>query len=402
MDNNAIATIALIIGLALIILFIVIGFVFRSFQATATDPIPDFLKQYQTISFWGPNIQGSDSTRNTCHLYNFSGAMTVIDGDLTAVPAQPSLNPAILDNVPPQALKQCYDLDQITAAQVYHVCTTEPELEAGNFAGFDASGQEGVSFCIRDDGSRAPVGSQEIYYTQNSSLFDANGNSTGSISCNTPPCQGILSLMAFNYRPGEQQDIYDMALCMSIQDETTFIGKKCDISDSSQLVRLSRIYPSANTNSTGNGKNPIQTGGKNGSITNIYDRDTGTCVIVNPDDPNSLILDTDCNRYWALSPYLDGTNQISPQQIVWGKDLTSDQIAEFNATLSADKLLALIQENNLTSIQLTDVVEGSPLVVKPFAVFPKLNPPDDERASFQPVTYPLFNQILFTNTPSVF
>ena len=395
-------TIIIIIGI--IVFFIILGIIFAIFKPKTQDNIPAALAAYDQIAFWGPNEQGPDNTRNTCQVYNFDGAMVTVDGQLTALPAQPSLNPAILDQKTPGTPGVCYDLDQIVAAQVTHTCNTTQNIQTGDIIGVDAAGQKGVSFCIRTDSSRAAPGTSENYYSQSSSLFDSSGNNTGQLTCDIPACQGILSLLAFDYQPGQTQQVYNYALCLSIQSPTSFIGKPCDISDQTQLVRMSRYNPSADTTSTGGGQQPITSGGKSGTVTNLFDRVSGQCIIA--DTNNNLVLDTDCNRYWALVNNQTGTQLSSRQQIVFIKNLTPDQIAQFNATLSSDKLLDLITSLNLYSIQLNSNSDST-LVMRPFVTFPNLNPTPDQinaanLASFQYVNYAIFNSVLFTNSASVF
>lgn len=385
---------AIIIIVALIIFFIIIGIIFASFKPDTTAQIPADLAAYDQLAIWGPNETGPDSSRNTCQVYNFDGAMVTIDGQLTAMPAEPSLSPAILDAKTPAVPGVCYDLDQIVAAQVVHTCNTVQNIQAGDIIGTNAAGQKGISFCVKSDATRAAPGTSENYYAQDSSIFDANGVNTSQLSCDIPPCQGILSLLAFNYQPNQTQQIYDNALCLSIQSPTDFVGKTCDISDRTQLVRMSRYNASADTTSTGGGQQPITSGGKSGVITNLLDRDTGQCII--SDASNNLMLDPDCNRYWALVPNLYGTKETSPQQIVYIKNLTADQIAQFNATLSYDKLLSLIASLNLYSIQLNSATDPT-LVLKPFST-----DKNDTLASFQYVNYAVFNSVLFTSAPSIF
>lgn len=397
-------TLAIIIVVGIIVFFIILGIIFTVFKPNKADTLAADLSAYNQVGFWGPNQQGPDSTRNTCQIYNFNGEMVTIDGQLTALPAQPSLNSDILNNITPEPPGACYDLDQIVAAQVIHTCNTTQNIQSGDVIGVDASGTPGISYCIKDDGSKASPGTSETYYSQNSSLYDNNGNNTGQLTCDVPACQGILSLLAFNYQPGQTQQIYDYALCLSIQSPTSFVGKTCDISDQTQLVRMSRYNPSADTTSTGNGQQPITSGGKSGVISNLYDRVSGQCIIA--DDSNNLVLDIDCNRYWALVPNLNGTSLRSLQQIVFVKNLTADQIAQFNATLSSDKLLSLITSLNLYSIQLTSSIDST-LVMRPFVTLPLVNPTPDQieaanLASFQYVNYAIFNSVLFTQSASVF
>lgn len=397
-------TITLLIMLAVLIFFIILGIIFWNYQPPSTPvQIRSFQLDYFPFGFWGGNQSTTDTTRNTCQLYQFEGQMETIGGQLMAVPANSTLNPEVLNALTPQPNSGCYDVDQIIAAQVQHTCVSLSDFASGDFVGTNPPPSGSQIFCVAADGQRSSLGTTEVYYTQDSSLFDAQGNPSGSLQCSTQKCNGTLNFLAFNYQPGGPELIYDIASCMSIDNtdptNPVFSAKTCDIGDQTQIFRVNQAMPQSNTTASQDTQDADESG-KVGVVATLYHRASGLLVVPNA-DITGLTLANNFEKIWALVPQLFGSTVASPQQIVYVGDLTSDQIAQFNAVLNYTQLLNLIIGTNRKSIQLDG---NGGFVLAPFVTYPRVSTPTpaDYLASFQPVNYVLFNQTLFTTQPTVF
>jgi len=397
-------TIVVWVMVLIIVIFIIIAVVLHIFTPVPiTNPASYYIQKYNNIGLWGGNVRSDDPVRSVCHLYQFEGALANVDfgsgPELTAIPASPSLDPDILNQLTPQDLQSCYDLDQLAAAQVMHTCVTTTDVTNSQFIFTDAEGNTGVSFCVGADGTRVPIGTSEVYYTQTSTIFDPTTQTPSTLSCQNTTCPGTLSLMAFWYQPNNgTTPIYNNALCLSSDvNGTDFLGVPCDLGQQEQLVRITRAgAPTPGTS------NQQTTNGRLGVLASLYFRLSGKYIVPN-DLRTGLALSTDNTKVWALVPQLNGTTRIGVQQIVYIGDLTPSQQSQFNNTLSADDLLNLILTLQLKSIQIQNLFTKR-LILDVYSTYATGGSPSPAnlQATFMYVNYNLFNQILLTTQSTAF
>lgn len=339
-----------------IVVFIALGIYYsidQPLNKKKIDPI-FFTDLYDPAVQWG--VPSRDKDRGKCSLYQFEGSM---NGDI-AIPASPSLDNEILDRKQPMKIERCYDIDQIVAIKVQHEC----------------EGEEGfVSTCIDFEGRKVKIGDEETYYSKNISVKGS------TISCESSPCSGILSLVGVNYDiPG-----IDNMVCI-LYDGEYKVGK-CDISDTRQLMRLTRT--------TLNGKVP-PTGdrnGKGGLFARIFDRTQDACLTAS-EDRTKIINDVCKGFVWLLLNELKGDTMFSPQQIVFVGDLTKDDFKDLFKQDSIDDIIDKLTSLDVKSIQIDE--EGILVLNKFFTTDsePNLQSSEAIEATGQYVDYLLFNQIL--------
>jgi hypothetical protein len=229
--------------IAIILILIIVGaillfFLFRGYSLNNSPNVQQYLAQFASPIRWGPESPTGTAPRNSCQQYTFPGVNT----PGFAVPGTPSLDPSILNRLPPQAPGPCNDVDQIVAQQVTHTC-------------MNSTGVTGAfNICFRYDGTTARPGETETYYSQ--------------LSCPTKQCAGALSLIGLNYFP--QQHRYS---CVTKSGTSLLVGPTCNIADMNELFRVTRINPGDKPSTLVAGQ------GQNGPLMQLYDRQSNQCFI---------------------------------------------------------------------------------------------------------------------------
>lgn len=398
---------------AFVVLFIALGVAYRLVVVESSGvPAATYESEYDPFGFWGPVYSSADTTRNQCRLYNFPGSSLEspppVCSALHGSPGQATMDAKILDMVEPTSLPGCYDVDQVVAAKVDHTCITTVDLEAGDYAGVNAAGQEGISFCTRLDGTRAAIGEVESIYAKSATLVDPVTGEISSVSCSTQPCAGTLAFYAVNYKVVSYNsgtraldpirpvcagsNTYGLSVRCLAEEDGTIQVRPCEMGDPDQLFRVTRTDPGQSVPNTGS------TLGKSGLVAQIYNRSTGQCVRANAAQ-TQLELGT-CRAEWALIPEIRGTTRSSVQQTAWVGDLTEEQVTSLLTADSYDDLLLQIGELGIRTIQLTP---ESRVELLPYATYAAGQYRDnDAMAATQYIDYTLYNSILFTTSPYAF
>lgn len=268
-------------------------------------------------NIWSKSEPIVGNPKGNCLLYQFE-AYDVISGSTTyVIPGGSNLNLNVLNSMTGVTVNtSCIDVDQIYA-----------ELSSRTCQGVTGS----TSFCYNNEGQLLSPGDVEQLYVQ----------------CGTNTlCPGALALIALNFNIGSSQP----ALCITKGSSIT--GNECDITQESQLFRLTRTFFTV----TGTGSaatvnvQPASTN-QGGYLTQILDRDSQLCLGV--DDNNDLSLvncSTNGGYTWLLTPsFTTTTNTNTPQQIAY---VTNTDLISFPTSLTAQELENWISTNNIMSLAL--------------------------------------------------
>lgn len=206
-------------------------------------PNPSPPNEFTNPLVWSQPTPGPDPKKNTCQLYQFPS----INLNGTIIPGTPTFDSNILNKLTGQLkYPMCLDTDQIIAQQLQHTCIAPRGVVDGS-----------ITRCFLMDGSIGKLGDKEIYYS-NSQCF------------NVPPCPGRLSVVSLNFQAPGFSNIY----CLQKNGLNANITMApCDPSNENQIFRVTRIDPGQNPNSLKQGE------GQNGLFAQIFDRDTGLCVV---------------------------------------------------------------------------------------------------------------------------
>ena len=202
--------------------------------------------RYNTPLGWGPQTPSSNPTANVCLTYDFPTSIIDIGGKNTIVPGNPTFNFDTLSSLTgKKGIPACLDADQILAQQVMHVCVGPPDV-------LDNS----ISRCQLINGGTTGLGGVEMYYS--------------NTACpNIPRCAGQASAISLNYQAPNLP-----FSCINNNGTGANVSmQKCDPSQTSQVFRITRTDPGQNPNSV------IPGLAQNGLIAQIYDRNSGLCMV---------------------------------------------------------------------------------------------------------------------------
>jgi hypothetical protein len=228
--------------------------------------------QYSNPILWSDPEPASNE--DSCYLYQFpSITQTVIDGTgpntiNIILPGLPTLNPAVLDNIPigdfkklPPTKLRCIDSDQILAREGKQVCEN-----------VKSKNTDSVNFCTSNNGINAASGDEQFFY------YNDSEQSNGQGTCpSLRPCNGEISLISINNDPTEDNN-YAIGCITKITDDNVILSPCAANNDdlSKQLFRLTRINYGEDPYASEDGQGSLT--GQNGIFGQILDRENNYCL----------------------------------------------------------------------------------------------------------------------------
>lgn len=402
----------LYILIGIIVIFVIIGIIFFVIKPYVQSRSPaSYQLEYQPFAFWSAAAKTEDTDRNVCNLYQFSGTydrrFEPVNGVYRLIPAQPSVDASIVDQMTPLPTPACYDVDQQILVKAEHTCIKLSSLEEGDFTGQNAQGEKGVSFCTTFEGTRADVGSTEDYYAGGVTYVNSAGQSS-TVTCNQLPCLGSIGLVGLGYRVIDYSDYLHPVSIEPVQDSADGISgmrcltknadvvsvTTCDGTDQSQIFRILRQqYGVPQPSSTSTRKS-----GTYGNTAIIVDRATSSTCLNYDNDAGRLVFNNSCNPYnWALYNAITTKEYGSPQQIVYIGNLTDDQKQNLFFQKNPTDIWNTIQEYDLMSLKL--VQDSDTPILSPFYIYLQTEKTNEIGLhGGQLVDYTLFNEITFGTT----
>jgi hypothetical protein len=236
---------AAIIIIAIVLIALGIGWINRNNNYKNAPKTPNLQGLTHPLVWSNPPTPGSNPYKNTCQIYQFP---TSIGQSGIALVGAPTLNSATLNKMDGILLvnQTCIDTDQVIAQQVQHSCT-------GPAGVLDNSSVR----CITLGGKTVGFGEIENYYD--------------NVLCPViSQCPGQLSLVSLNYHGLGETDMYCINKTHGGSGLATMAP--CDPSNEDQLFRITRVNPGQNPDS-------LPPGSQNGLLAQMYDRDTGQCLV---------------------------------------------------------------------------------------------------------------------------
>lgn len=338
-----------------------------------SDIVPSYQNAYEEFTFW----EADDKTTNACKTYTFKPGLTSETecGFNKGINSNISLKYSILSTITPEAIGTCYDVDQIVAKKVKRICQTTADIQAALTNAENAKGEKGKGYCIKENGDQALVGQSEDVYES---------------TCNVQPCAGTLSLLLLNYKP---KAVCNTPKAIVIESDGKLVLKTPNLIDNTQYFRVVRADIGKTPDTVGIDK------GKSGRLVQLLHRSTNSYLEV-----ISGILSSKGKggAKWILIQTLVSATNISPQQLVWGGDLTLDNIKSIYSVKSVDEFFTLATTLGLKSLQ-WDGVATTPSLLPFYKQAANVTPGAAyQRATSQYVNVTLYNSIMFNDKPVSF